>query len=77
MHVIGRLFAGGLVGVALFFLIVRHSFAGVYTVAAVISVIAIACTGRRVPGSGGWRFRSLWNLVPVVAFAVAYYLTWY
>ena len=64
-------------GVALFFLIVRHSFAGVYTVAAVVSVAAIALAGRRRVTGDRWQLRSLWNFVPVVAFAVAYYLTWY
>lgn len=77
MHVIGRLFAGGLVGAALFFLVVGHSFVGAYTVAAAVSLIAVVLAGHKPRPGDGFRFRTLWNIVPVLAFAVAYYLTWF
>ncbi|MCX2162433.1 hypothetical protein [Corynebacterium auriscanis] len=77
MHLIGRLFCGGLVGVAIFFLLVGHSFVGVYTVAAAVALIAVVLAGRAPVAGEGFRLRSLWNIVPVMAFAVAYYLTWF
>ena len=64
-------------GVAVFFLVMGHSFAGTYTFAAVIALIAVVLAGRRPEHGGGLRARSSWNLVPIIAFAVAYYLTWF
>ena len=73
MKILGRLLTGGLVGFAVALFLISNPAWQVHAVAAVVSVIAVVIDlAARREGRGSW----VWNVVPLVAFGVVYWLVW-